>query len=69
MRSIITTRDEKQAQAAERKMNVRLRKLGFPATQIRSFQKSLIDGKPDRYTITLEDGEPVDIIREFSPIF
>jgi hypothetical protein len=69
MQTYITTYDPKEAEAAERKMNARRRRLGFGPSGIRSFQKSLSDGKPDLYTITLQDGEPVAVTRDFSPIF
>jgi hypothetical protein len=69
MQTYITTYDKAEAEAAERKMNARRRRLGFSQGQIRSFQKSGNDGMPDRYIITLQDGEPVGITRDFSPIF
>lgn len=65
----ITTYDATEARAAEDLMNARRERLGFQPSRIRSFQKSVSDGKGDRFTITLQDGEPVDIIRDFDPIF
>jgi hypothetical protein len=64
-----TTYCPAEAEAAETKMNARRARLGFPPSRIRSFQKSGNDGKPDRFTITLLDGEPVDVTRDFSPSF
>ena len=69
MTTTITTYDKSEAETAERKMNTRRRRLGFPPAYIRSFQKSVDDGMGDRYTITMNDGEPVDVTRDFTPIF
>jgi hypothetical protein len=69
MKNYTKTYDESEAKTAERKMNARRRRLGFPPSHIRSFQKSLSDGKGDLFTITLQDGEPVDVTRDFDPIF
>lgn len=69
MKNYTKTYDESEAKIAERKMNARRRRLGIPPSQIRSFQKSLADGKGDLFTITFQDGEPVDVTRDFDPIF
>lgn len=69
MTTYITTYKKSEAETAERKMNARRRRLGFSTSQIRSFQKPLSDGKGDRFTITLQDGDPVDVIRDVDPCF
>lgn len=69
MTTYITTYNKSEAETAKCKMNARLRRLGFQPSRIRCFQKSISDGKGDRFTITMQDGDPVDVTREFDPIF
>lgn len=69
MKTTVTTYDKAEAEAAEKAMNRRRKRLGFPASRIQSFQKSGNDGLPDRYTITIQDGEPVGVTRDFTPMF
>lgn len=69
MTTYITTYNAAEAKAAERKMNARRRRMKLPPGQIRSFQKSISDRKGDLFTITLNDGEPVDVTRDFDPYF
>lgn len=65
---IITTTDAAAAERYIDQVNARRARLGIPATHIRSFQKS-VGGGDDVFTITIQNGEPVDVMREFSPIF
>ena len=69
MNTTITTYNETDAEKAVKKMNTRRRRLGFQPSQIRSFQKSVADGRGDLFTITIVDGEPVDVTRDFDAIF
>lgn len=65
----ITTYDKTEAERAEEAMNAHRKRLGFGPAYVRSFQKAGDDGKPDCYTIRLQDGAPVDITRDFAPSF
>ena len=69
MKTTITTYDKAVAEKAVKKMNARRRRLGLQNSQIRSFQKSVSDGKGDFFTITIVDGEPVDVTSDFDAIF
>ena len=50
-------------------INVLLKKRGFSATRIQSFQKSQSDGLGDRFTICYVDGKPTGITRDFDASF
>lgn len=69
MRTYTTTYDRAEAEAAMKKVNARRARLGFEPTHMRGFQKSIADGKGDRYEIVSVDGEPVDVNYEFDAIF
>ena len=65
----ITTYDESIIRDAIAQLDARRTRLGFGPRSIAGHQKSIADGKGDRYYIRYVDNEVVDVSYEFDASF